>query len=42
MNFVLNNVGKHAFNVGTGIGVSVLDAIKAFEKWELKVDKKEY
>ena len=32
MNFVLNNPGKHAFNVGTGIGVSVLDAIKAFEK----------
>jgi UDP-glucose 4-epimerase len=32
MNFVLNNPGKHAFNVGTGIGVSVLDVIKAFEK----------
>jgi UDP-glucose 4-epimerase len=32
MNFVLNKPGKHAFNVGTGIGVSVLDAIKAFEK----------
>ena len=32
MNFVLNKAGKHAFNVGTGIGVSVLDAIKAFEK----------
>jgi UDP-glucose 4-epimerase len=31
MNFVLNNPGKHAFNVGTGIGVSVLDVIKAFE-----------
>ena len=32
MNFVLNKSGKHVFNVGTGIGVSVLDAIKAFEK----------
>ena len=32
MNFVLNNTGKHAFNVGTGIGVSVLDVIKTFEK----------
>ena len=30
--FLLNNPGKHAFNVGTGIGISVLDAIKAFEK----------
>ena len=32
MNFLINNPGKHAFNVGTGIGVSVLDAIKAFEQ----------
>jgi UDP-glucose 4-epimerase len=32
MNFLINNPGKYAFNVGTGIGVSVLDAIKAFEK----------
>ena len=32
MDFLINNPGKHAFNVGTGIGVSVLDAIKAFEK----------
>ena len=32
MNFLINNPGKHAFNVGTGIGISVLDAIKAFEK----------
>ena len=32
MDFLINNTGKHAFNVGTGIGVSVLDAIKAFEK----------
>jgi len=31
-NFLINNPGKHAFNVGTGIGVSVLDALKAFEK----------
>ncbi len=32
MSFINSNPGKHAFNVGTGIGVSVLDAIKAFEK----------
>ena len=32
MNFLIKNTGKHAFNVGTGIGISVLDAIKAFEK----------
>ena len=32
MDFLINNPGKHAFNVGTGIGVSVLDAITAFEK----------
>ena len=32
IDFLSNNPGKHAFNVGTGIGVSVLDAIKAFEK----------
>ena len=32
MNFLINNPGKYAFNVGTGIGVSVVDAIKAFEK----------
>ena len=32
INFLINNSGKHAFNVGTGIGVSVLDAVKAFEK----------
>ena len=31
MDFLINNPGKHAFNVGTGIGVSVLDAITAFE-----------
>ena len=31
MGFLINNPGKHAFNVGTGIGISVLDAIKAFE-----------
>ncbi|MGY8932467.1 MAG: UDP-glucose 4-epimerase GalE, partial [Flavobacteriales bacterium] len=30
--FLINNAGKYAFNVGTGIGVSVLDAIKAFEQ----------
>ena len=32
MDFLINNPGKHAFNVGTGIGVSVLEAIKAFEQ----------
>ena len=32
MDFLIKNPGKHAFNVGTGIGVSVLDAIKAFEQ----------
>ena len=32
MEFLIKNQGKHAFNVGTGIGVSVLDAVKAFEK----------
>jgi len=32
MDCLIINPGKHAFNVGTGIGVSVLDAIKAFEK----------
>ena len=32
MDFLINNAGKHAFNVGTGIGISVLDAVKAFEK----------
>ena len=28
----MHNPGKHYFNVGTGKGVSVLDAIKVFEK----------
>ena len=32
MNFLIKNMGKHAFNVGTGIGISVLDAIKVFEQ----------
>ena len=32
MDFLINNPGKHAFNVGTGIGVSVLEAIKVFEE----------
>lgn len=31
MDYILKNPGKHVFNVGTGIGVSVLDAINAFE-----------
>ena len=30
--FLIKSRGKHAFNVGTGIGVSVLDLIKTFEK----------
>ena len=29
MDFLIKNPGKHAFNVGTGIGISVLDAVKA-------------
>ena len=32
MDFLTKNPGKHAFNVGTGIGLSVLDAVKTFEK----------
>ena len=32
MNFLIKTPGKHAFNVGTGIGVSVLDTVKAFEE----------
>jgi len=32
MNFLINNPGKHACNVGTGIVIIVLDAVKAFEK----------
>ena len=32
MNFLVKNSGKHAFNVGTGIGLSVLDVVKTFEK----------
>ena len=32
MNFILQNPGKHIFNVGTGNGISVLEAIQAFEK----------
>ncbi|MBC8301925.1 MAG: UDP-glucose 4-epimerase GalE [Pelagibacterales bacterium] len=32
MDFILKNPGKHAFNVGTGIGISVLEAIHIFEK----------
>ncbi len=32
MNFLIKNSGKHAFNVGTGIGISVLEAIKVFEE----------
>jgi UDP-glucose 4-epimerase len=32
MDFIFNNPGKNAFNVGSGIGISVLDVINAFEK----------
>lgn len=32
MDFILSNTGKHAFNVGTGIGISVLELIHIFEK----------
>ena len=32
LDFILNNAGKHAFNIGTGIGISVLDLINIFEK----------
>ena len=32
MDFLIKNSGKHAFNVGTGIGISVLEAIKLFEE----------
>ena len=32
MEFLINNPGKHAFNIGTGNGVSVLEAIKVFEE----------
>ena len=30
--YLLKNNGKHAFNVGTGVGISVLDVITSFEK----------
>ena len=30
--YIIKNSGKHAFNVGTGKGTSVLEAIKSFEK----------
>ena len=30
--FILANPGKHAFNVGTGIGISVKNLIHTFEK----------
>jgi UDP-glucose 4-epimerase len=32
LNFLIKKQGKHTFNIGTGVGVSVLDAIKSFEK----------
>ena len=32
MNFILDQPGKYAFNVGRGVGISVLNIINAFEK----------
>jgi UDP-glucose 4-epimerase len=32
MDFIFSNPGKNAFNVGTGVGVSVLSAIHTFER----------
>ena len=32
LKFVLKASGKHVFNIGTGKGISVIEAIKAFEK----------
>ena len=32
LNYLIENSGKHAFNVGTGIGISVLEAIQSFEQ----------
>jgi len=32
LDFLIKKPGKYAFNVGTGIGISVLDAIKSFEQ----------
>ncbi len=32
LKFVLKTSGKHVFNIGTGKGISVIEAIKAFEK----------
>lgn len=32
MNFIIKNKSKYAFNIGTGIGISVLEAINKFEE----------
>ena len=32
LNYLIENSGKHAFNVGTGIGISVLEVIQSFEQ----------
>lgn len=32
MDYIIKNPGKHVFNIGTGVGISVLDAITSFEK----------
>ena len=41
LNFLLNQEGHYAFNIGTGKGLSVLEAIKTFEKSNnIKLDYK--
>ena len=32
LDFISSNIGHHKFNVGTGIGISVMEAITVFEK----------
>ena len=32
LDFIQKNIGKHVFNIGTGVGMSVLDIIYAFER----------
>lgn len=41
LNYVINNGGKSVFNIGTGKGVSVLEAIRIFEEVnEIKINVK--
>jgi len=41
LDYLLENEGKHIYNIGTGDGVSVLEAIQSFEKVnELKINYK--